>query len=367
MANVVVLEPYYGGSHRAWVDGWQRHSRHDLTVLTLPDEFWRWRLRGAAVTFAERFEAHVDERGRPDAVVVSAMMDVAAFAGIARRALADIPVAAYVHESQLLYPRAPKQPADTTESLINWRSLVAADEVWFNSAFHRDALADALPGLMQSQPEPSHAHLIADIIDRSHVLWPPVEVDALLRADRTENAVPRVLWNQRWDHDKRPSAVFRALARLADDGVDFTIALAGQNMRPQDPALEWVHERLADRIDHSGFLPEDDYRRLLTTSDVVVSAAAHEFFGIALIEAIAGGAVPVLPDRLAFPEIIEPRWHRHVLYGDGDLRTHLAAILADVGSARRRVAGLRASMARFDAPTAARAHDDAVAGLVGAR
>ena len=34
--------------------------------------------------------------------------------------------------------------------------------------------------------------------------------------------------------------------------------------------------------------------------DVVVSTANHEFFGIAICEAIWAGAVPVVPDRLSY-------------------------------------------------------------------
>lgn len=362
--RVLLVEPYYGGSHRAWADGWVRHSRHHIELLTLPDEFWRWRLRGGAVTLAEAFEALVARAGAPDAVVLSAMADAAVFAGIARRSLRDVPLAVYVHESQLLYPLAPKQAADSTSSLINWRSLVAADAVWFNSAFHRDELRRALPGLLRSQPTPSHEHLIEDVFARASVLWPPVEIDHLLAAPRSSNPVPRVLWNQRWDHDKHPRAVFRALAHLADEGVEFTLSLAGQNLRPRDPELVWVHDRLRDRIDHTGFLDDAGYAGLLTTSDVVVSAAAHEFFGIAFIEAMAAGAVPVVPARLSFPEIIDERWHDELLYEDGELRTRLRRVLTDLEGVRARVDGLRASMQRFAAPKAADAHDRAVDRLI---
>jgi len=36
---------------------------------------------------------------------------------------------------------------------------------------------------------------------------------------------------------------------------------------------------------------------------VAVSTAAHEFFGIGMVEAAAAGALPVLPRRLAYPEV----------------------------------------------------------------
>ena len=102
MARVVLVEPYYGGSHRAWVDAWVRHTRHEITLVTHPDEFWRWRMRGGAVTLAAAFDDVVAAQGRPDAVVVSGLVDVAAFAGHARQqAACDV----FPREPDALPPR----------------------------------------------------------------------------------------------------------------------------------------------------------------------------------------------------------------------------------------------------------------------
>ena len=51
--RVLALNPYHGGSHRAFLDGWMANSRHRFTLLTLPAHHWKWRMRHAAVTFAE--------------------------------------------------------------------------------------------------------------------------------------------------------------------------------------------------------------------------------------------------------------------------------------------------------------------------
>jgi len=272
-----------------------------------------------------------------------------------------------MHESQLLYPRAPNQRADTTAALVNWQSMVAADAVWFNSSFHQVAIHAALPKLLKAQPLPSHEHLVDTVFERAAVLWPGVETSWLTQQSRTERSVPRVLWNQRWDHDKNPHAVFTALAQLADDGVAFTVALAGHNHRPDHPEFEWVQEQLGDRIDHYGYLADADYKQLLLSADIVVSAADHEFFGIALVEAVAAGAVPVLPSRLSFPELIEPRWHHAALYSEGELRVRLGHALSNLAQVRNELEGLRQSMRRFDASIAGEAHDAAVDQLIADR
>ena len=55
--RILALEPYYGGSHRAFLDGWVAHSRHEWTVLELPAYKWKWRMRHAAITLADRVAA----------------------------------------------------------------------------------------------------------------------------------------------------------------------------------------------------------------------------------------------------------------------------------------------------------------------
>ena len=52
--KIIALEPYYGGSHKAFLDGWTASSRHKWTLLTLPPRKWKWRMRHSAVTMANQ-------------------------------------------------------------------------------------------------------------------------------------------------------------------------------------------------------------------------------------------------------------------------------------------------------------------------
>ena len=158
--DIVLVEPYYGGSHRQWADGWIAHSRHRIRLVTHSDEFWRWRMRGGAVTLAEKLRSDLATKGRPDLIVVSDMTDVAGLLGLTRDVTSDIPVVVYFHENQLSYPLAPDQGPDETFALINWRSLVAADAVWFNSEFHRENLLDQMKRLLGRAPDEPHIQLL---------------------------------------------------------------------------------------------------------------------------------------------------------------------------------------------------------------
>ncbi|NLF01221.1 MAG: DUF3524 domain-containing protein, partial [Anaerolineales bacterium] len=237
--RVLLIEPYCGGSHEAWAKGYAVHSRHRVTLLSMPASFWKWRMQGAALTLAEQVATLPT---RPDVLLASDMLNLPAFLGLTRGALADVPVAMYCHENQLTYPYPPGEARDLTYGMINWLSMVAADRVIFNSAFHRDDWFAEVPRLLSHFPDFTHSHRIPEVWAKSTVL--PVGCD-LHRFDRTSSVVtremdqpPLILWNQRWEYDKDPQTFFDALDRLADEGIAFRVALAGQCTRQTAPEFD---------------------------------------------------------------------------------------------------------------------------------
>jgi glycosyltransferase involved in cell wall biosynthesis len=66
-----------------------------------------------------------------------------------------------------------------------------------------------------------------------------------------------------------------------------------------------AHRGFNEHIDFWGYQnSREDYEHVLSQADVIVSTANHEFFGISVVEAIAAGAYPLLPNRLSYPEIL---------------------------------------------------------------
>ena len=104
--DVLLIEPYYGGSHKTWADGYKRHSQHEVTLLTLPDQFWKWRMQGGAVTLARLYQAG---NYQPDVILASDMFNLATFRTLTQNLTSDIPIALYFHESQLTYPQNSRQ------------------------------------------------------------------------------------------------------------------------------------------------------------------------------------------------------------------------------------------------------------------
>jgi hypothetical protein len=115
------------------------------------------------------------------------------------------------------------------------------------------------------------------------------------------------------------------VSRLADEGLDFEVAVAGQEFADRPAVFEQAAAALGSRLVHHGE-PQDReaYARLLAGSDVAVSTAVNEFFGLAMLEACYAGCFPLVPDRLAYPEL----YPAHFRYdGEEQLVARLRALV----------------------------------------
>ena len=321
--RVLALEPWYGGSHKNFLDGLMRHSKHQFHAVTMSDRFWKWRMHGGAVTMASKSLEWIEEEGIPDIVFATDMVHVPAFLSLTRHVLADIPVVLYFHENQLTYPLRDEVERDYTYAYINYLSCLAADVIIFNSQYHMDEFLEALPVMLRAFPDYTHLNSVQLIRRKSKVLHLGMNLrlhdkHAEARKTRTmrnSNESPIVLWNQRWEYDKNPEAFFRVMNRLDDRGHAFRLILAGERFEEQPYEFEKAFERYAERIVHYGYAEDfTEYSTLLHKADIIISTAIHEFFGIAVMEAIYCGCHPLLPNRLSYPELIPETMHKPLLH-----------------------------------------------------
>lgn len=311
--HICLIEPYMTGSHKQWAEGLVRHSRHHIDVLTLEGRFWKWRLQGGAITLAEHYMARVDD---PDLIVATDMLDLSTFLALTRSRTSGIPVVAYFHENQLTYPWSPRMQKNLTNEqrhygLINYRTALVADEVWFNSAFHRRSFLEALQPLLQHYPDHRQTESIDRIAAKSRFCYLGMDLQRFDRERPAETAhrsdPPRILWNHRWEHDKNPRAFFRLLYTLAEEGLPFEVVILGENTRQKPEEFWQARERLQDRIVQFGYTESfSDYARWLFDSDILPVTSNQDFFGLSVIEALYCGCTPLLPRRLAYPELIDP-------------------------------------------------------------
>lgn len=336
------LEPYYGGSHRHLVDGLVERlplPTGAIELWTLPPRKWKWRMRGAALLFARRFRAHF--RAEPErlsglrGIFASSLLDAAALRGLLPAAARRLPLLLYCHENQLDYPVRVADRRDYHYAWTNLQSVLAADRVLWNSAFNRDSFLAQLPRFVKRMPDARPRGLAAAVRERSEVLPVPLdvaEIEAAVADERPRTGPCRVLWNHRWEHDKGPELFFDALAGLADAGLPFEVAVLGQAFERRPPVFERARRRLADRIVRWGYVEDRaDYLRELARADVAVSTARHEFQGLAILEAGAAGALPLVPDALAYPEI----WPPELRYPEGGLADALRERIREVDRWRR--------------------------------
>lgn len=346
MLDVLFIEPYFGGSHRAFAEGYRRTSRHRIELLTLPACKWKWRMRGGALYLADRLP---DDP--PEVLLVSDFLDLATLTALRPHPVADLPTIAYFHENQLTYPVREGEERDFQFGITNMTTCLAADRVLFNSSYHRESFLDATDDLLGKMPDCIPKGVAERIRGRSEVVPVGVDLEPIdaLRPQAADREGPlRILWNHRWEFDKAPEAFFRVIERLENVGLDYDLAVAGQSFRRAPDVFERARRRFAHRLKVFGTVPSrDEYLRLLLESDVVVSTAIHEFFGIAVVEAVYAGCTPLLPHRLSYPELIPDEAHGICLYdSEDDLFDRLRQWALHPEKARE--IDLREAMARFD-------------------
>jgi glycosyltransferase involved in cell wall biosynthesis len=314
--RISLLAPYYTGSHQQWVDGLARHSSHTIMPFTLPGRFWKWRMHGGAVTLANKYLAG---QLPTDLFLTTDMLDVTTFQALTRHHTSDTPFAVYFHENQLTYPPPPQEKRDLHYGFVNYVSALAAERVFFNSAFHRSAFLDELPRLLKHFPDHNELHTVDQIRAKSRVLPLGLSLKRFdtYRPDTREPGPLRILWNHRWEYDKRPSTFFKALYALQAQNVPFEIIVLGESFRQQPEEFVEAKARLASHVRHFGYVKSPDtYARLLWLADVQVSCAIQDFFGASTCEAMYCGCLPFLPNRLNYPSLIPAAFHKLCLYRD---------------------------------------------------
>ncbi len=305
--SILALEPFYSGSHKACIDSWISRSVHDFTLLQLPGEFWRWRSRHSSWTFARMAADLVAKGKRWDVVFCTELLNLAEFKGLASEVVRRLPAVVYFHENQLVYPIHEPGRRDQSRIIANFSSSLAATEVWFNSGHNRDTFLGGLPDFFSRMPDQQPLSLIGEIRNRSRIVHLGVEAQELFPSKPCPDRIKplHLLWAARWENDKNPQHFFEAVTRLHKASIPFRLSVIGEcPNRKLKPLFNGVRQQLAEHIENWGYMKSrENYLRVLADADVIVSTSNHEFFGISILEAVVSGAFPVLPDRLAYPEV----------------------------------------------------------------
>jgi glycosyltransferase involved in cell wall biosynthesis len=340
------LEPFFGGSHKDFAQGLVSHSKYKIDLVTLPARFWKWRMRGAALHFVKK----ITSLKNYDGLITSDLMSLSDFKALCGPFCP--PSMVYFHENQLTYPLAPGESRDFQFGFTDITTSLAADRIIFNSQTHFDAFFSKLPVFLNMMPEYQPKWVIDEICNKADVLYPgchfPIpanEANQLLEAELP----PLIVWNHRWEFDKNPAGFFDALDEVLKRGLNFRLALLGENFQVFPKEFIAARERFKNQIVCYGYeASREKYRKWLMQGTIVISTANQENFGISVVEAVRYGCIPLLPDRLSYPEIVPRAFHEDFLYKDqAELVEKLCFLILNYSQFTEKQQDLSEAMERF--------------------
>ncbi|MBW2099560.1 MAG: DUF3524 domain-containing protein [Deltaproteobacteria bacterium] len=343
--NITLIEPFFTGSHAAWATEYAQHSGHNIDILSLSGNYWKWRMHGGAVTLATKF---LESGAMPDMLLVTDMLDLTTFLALTRQKTARLPVAIYFHENQICYPWSPKDrdiryKRDQHYGFINYSSALAADKVVFNSWYHYNSFLDELPRFLKQFPDRNELETVATIRAKSCVLHLGLDLQRFhapeIQEQREGNIdqAPLILWNHRWEYDKNPEEFFQALFVLHEQDLDFRVAILGESFRQNYPIFGTAREKLGNKVVHYGYAEDfAHYAQWLHRADILPVTSHQDFFGASIVEALYCGCYPLLPKRLSYPELIPYERYPEIFYHDfQELVEKLARSLQEITTIRQ--------------------------------
>ena len=304
--KVLLLSAYDVASHRYWRKALVAHlNAIDWHQLCLPARYFNWRIRGNPLSWALSQQETLSQHY--DLIIATSMVDLATLKGLVPN-LANIPSIVYFHENQFAYPLSPDQQQRIEPQMVSLYSGLAAQQLVFNSDYNRTTYLTGIEQMLAKMPDCVPKGVVQQLSIKSQVI--PVPIELTKRVERSAFSAPLTLvWNHRWEYDKGPERLFAGLLLLKTRGVDFLIHIIGQQFRQSPDIFRQLKNSFSENIGEFGYIKDhSQYLRILSESDLVISTAIHEFQGLAVMEAVACGCIPVVPDRLSYPEYFDDKY-----------------------------------------------------------
>ncbi|RWS26814.1 glycosyltransferase-like domain-containing protein 1-like protein [Leptotrombidium deliense] len=267
--KVLIVEPFYTGSHRGLIDALMANLGTNALVYTMKGIKWPWRSRTSALHFSENIPKPI-----PDSVetlFASSVLNLAELCAL-RTDIAKLRKVIYFHENQLIYPRQQQKERDFQYGYNQILSCLVADLILFNSEFNRTSFLSSIKQFLKLMPDYRPKHLADKITPK--------------------------------EHDKDPQTFFNVLFKLKEEGISFKVSVLGENYAECPLVFEEAKKKLSNEIMNWGFVDsKEQYWNILESAHVVVSTAKHEFYGVAMLEAAYKGCFPLCPNSLVYPEI----------------------------------------------------------------
>ena len=314
--KILYIEPYYAGSHQQWIETYQKYSKYEIDILSLPGKKWKWRMHGGAVTISKYF---LEKNKKYDLILVSDFLNLPVFKSLCSHKLKGTKIAIYFHENQITYPWSPddedvKLNRDLHYAYINYTSSLVSNHNFFNSNYHLTSYMQGLKKYLKKMPDFNNIETIETIKNKCSVLYLGCDLKKN-KYKKNNNDVPIILWNHRWEYDKNPSLFFESLYKIKNKNINFKLVVLGESFTNSPSIFKEAKDKLKDEILHFGFCESfEEYMHWLSISDILPVTSNQDFFGVSIVEGIYAAALPILPNRLSYPELIEIKNNKRVFY-----------------------------------------------------
>lgn len=305
--NILILSAYHADSHEYWARTLMRSlPEYSWTLVTLPPRYFAWRVRGNSLSWAFGEQRAQLDRDF-DLIIATSMVDLSALRGFCTK-LANVPTLVYFHENQFAYPLSGREVSPVEPQFLSIYTALCADEIVFNSAFNQQTFLEGARHLLKKMPDHLPKGLIDRLEQRSSILPVPLDLgtERSFRPKWQQDRPVRLLWNARWEFDKGPDRLLNLLNCLKEQKLEFELALLGPGFRAVPESIAEIERLHKSALVQLGYVDSKaEYNRWLAWTDLVISTALHEFQGLGVLEAVAAGAVPLLPNRQVYSEIFD--------------------------------------------------------------
>ncbi|RXM98649.1 Glycosyltransferase-like domain-containing protein 1 [Acipenser ruthenus] len=280
----------------------------------------------------------------------SSVLNLAELAAL-RPDLATLKKILYFHENQLVYPVRKNQERDFQYGYNQVLSCLVADVVVFNSAFNMESFLTTIGTFMKLIPDYRPKDLEKIIRPKCQVLYFPINFpdvkrfftddkhsyfsektvveearnpERCLSENENSTLVKRLTKNS--DSDQEPGSCKKISATCQEVPLNPPGTPQELNRKEESESTVPYHEEDKEQptfdpcgktdiftearkdldacVSHWGYISsKEEYFKALCEADVVVSTAKHEFFGVAMLEAVHCGCYPLCPNALVYPEI----------------------------------------------------------------
>ncbi|MCK5735982.1 MAG: DUF3524 domain-containing protein, partial [Spirochaetaceae bacterium] len=219
--------------------------------------------------------------------------------------------------NQFAYPLQTDEKRDFRYGMIDLVNILSAETIAFNSGFNRGIFFKECRNLFQRLPDAVPRDALKKAEEKSGIIYPGIDIISIQSqaAVSKSHKIPLIIWNHRHEYDKDPDTTFRVLENLHKKGIPFRLAILGERFSKAPEAITRARHVLSDHIVIDDYPPGDDYYKWLRLGDIVISTALQENFGLSVIEAASAGCWPLLPRRLAYPEVM-PAWVAEACFWD---------------------------------------------------